>query len=70
VLRLVFWNFRSSKASKEQRFWSQEHGLYADEATGDWETLFPYRGQNAKHFSAVGLSAWASDRVGEGVDHP
>ena len=31
----------------EKRFWSREHGLYADEATGDWKTLFQYRGQNA-----------------------
>ena len=30
----------------EQRFWEPEHGLYADEATNDWQ-LSPYRGQNA-----------------------
>ncbi len=30
----------------EQRFWEPEHGLYADQATNDWQ-LSPYRGQNA-----------------------
>jgi mannose/cellobiose epimerase-like protein (N-acyl-D-glucosamine 2-epimerase family) len=41
----------------EQRFWSEEHGLYADEATGDWKTLFPYRGQNANMHSCEALIA-------------
>jgi mannose/cellobiose epimerase-like protein (N-acyl-D-glucosamine 2-epimerase family) len=41
----------------EQRFWSQEHGLFADEATGDWATLFPYRGQNANMHSCEALIA-------------
>lgn len=41
----------------EQRFWSEEHGLYADEATGDWHTLFPYRGQNANMHSCEALIA-------------
>lgn len=30
----------------ERRFWEPAHGLYADEATPDWQ-LAPYRGQNA-----------------------
>jgi hypothetical protein len=29
------------------RFWEEAHGLYADEATADWSSLSPYRGQNA-----------------------
>jgi mannose/cellobiose epimerase-like protein (N-acyl-D-glucosamine 2-epimerase family) len=48
----------------EQRFWSQEHGLYADEATGDWGTLFPYRGQNANMHSCEALIA-AFEATGE-----
>ena len=51
----------------EQRFWSQEYGLYADEATGDWGTLFPYRGQNANMHSCEALIA-AFDATGE-VDY-
>ncbi|MEO8006229.1 MAG: AGE family epimerase/isomerase [Betaproteobacteria bacterium] len=34
-------------ALMERRFWSAEFGLYADEASADWATLSPYRGQNA-----------------------
>ena len=30
----------------ELRFWQAEHGMYADEASADWQ-LSPYRGQNA-----------------------
>jgi mannose/cellobiose epimerase-like protein (N-acyl-D-glucosamine 2-epimerase family) len=41
----------------ECRFWSEEHGLYADEATGDWKTLFPYRGQNANMHTCEALIA-------------
>jgi mannose/cellobiose epimerase-like protein (N-acyl-D-glucosamine 2-epimerase family) len=41
----------------EERFWSQEYGLYADEATGDWKTLFPYRGQNANMHGCEALIA-------------
>ncbi|MCB6185303.1 AGE family epimerase/isomerase [Leeia sp. TBRC 13508] len=33
-------------ALMEKRFWEPTYGLYADEATGDWQ-LKPYRGQNA-----------------------
>ena len=48
----------------EQRFWSQEHGLYADEATGDWKTLSPYRGQNANMHGSEALIA-AFEATGE-----
>jgi mannose/cellobiose epimerase-like protein (N-acyl-D-glucosamine 2-epimerase family) len=48
----------------EQRFWSQEDGLYADEASGDWGTLFPYRGQNANMHSCEALIA-AFEATGE-----
>ena len=34
-------------ASMEHRFWLPEHGLYADEASPDWQQLSNYRGQNA-----------------------
>jgi mannose/cellobiose epimerase-like protein (N-acyl-D-glucosamine 2-epimerase family) len=48
----------------EQHFWSQEHGLYADEATDDWKTVFPYRGQNANMHSCEALIA-AFEATGE-----
>ena len=41
----------------EQRFWSGQHGLYADEASADWKTLSPYRGQNANMHSCEALIA-------------
>ena len=42
----------------EQRFWEPEHGLYADEATNDWQ-LSPYRGQNANmHACEAWLAAY------------
>ena len=40
----------------EQRFWDQEAGLYADEATPDW-TLSGYRGQNANMHACEALQA-------------
>ncbi|MFO1349674.1 MAG: AGE family epimerase/isomerase [Gammaproteobacteria bacterium] len=43
----------------EQRFWSAQHGLYADEASADWRTLHSYRGQNANmHACEALLSAF------------
>jgi mannose/cellobiose epimerase-like protein (N-acyl-D-glucosamine 2-epimerase family) len=48
----------------EERFWSPEHGLYADEATGDWKTVFPYRGQNANMHGCEALIA-AFEATGE-----
>jgi mannose/cellobiose epimerase-like protein (N-acyl-D-glucosamine 2-epimerase family) len=44
----------------EQRFWLPEHGLYADEATPDWQ-VGPYRGQNANmHACEAMLAAHAA----------
>ena len=51
-------------ALMEQRFWSEEHGLYADEATADWSTLSPYRGQNANMHCCEALIA-AYEATGE-----
>ncbi len=48
----------------EQRFWSPQHGLYADEAAADWSVLSPYRGQNANMHSCEALLA-AFDATGE-----
>lgn len=46
-------------ALMERRFWEPEHGLYADEASSDWSTLYPYRGQNANmHACEAFLAAW------------
>ncbi len=47
----------------EQRFWEPAHGLYADEATADWQ-LKPYRGQNANMHLCEALLA-AFDATGE-----
>ena len=45
-------------ALMEQRFWSPEHCLYADEATPNWQ-LRPYRGQNANmHATEACLAAF------------
>jgi mannose/cellobiose epimerase-like protein (N-acyl-D-glucosamine 2-epimerase family) len=41
----------------EQRFWEAAHGLYADQATADWGTLMPYRGQNANMHACEALIA-------------
>ncbi|MEO3692068.1 AGE family epimerase/isomerase [Roseateles paludis] len=40
----------------ERRFWLPEHGLYADEATPDWQ-VGPYRGQNANMHSCEAMLA-------------
>ena len=43
----------------EQRFWSDEHRLYADEISRDWGTLSPYRGQNANmHMTEAMIAAF------------
>jgi mannose/cellobiose epimerase-like protein (N-acyl-D-glucosamine 2-epimerase family) len=43
----------------ETHFWQPEHGLYADQASPDWQTLDPYRGQNANmHSCEAMLAAW------------
>jgi len=50
-------------ALMEARFWLPAHGLYADEATPDWQ-LKPYRGQNANmHATEACLAAF--DATGE-----
>lgn len=42
----------------EKHFWSPEHGLYADEATADWQVT-DYRGQNANmHACEAWLAAY------------
>jgi len=48
----------------ERRFWEPAHGLYADEASGDWATLFPYRGQNANMHACEAMLA-AFDATGD-----
>ncbi len=48
----------------EKRFWSPESGLYADEASADWSTLYPYRGQNANMHACEAMLA-AYDATGE-----
>jgi mannose/cellobiose epimerase-like protein (N-acyl-D-glucosamine 2-epimerase family) len=40
----------------ETRFWEPAHGLYADEATPDWQ-VGPYRGQNANMHACEALIA-------------
>jgi len=48
----------------EQRFWSAQFGLYADEASPDWSVLSPYRGQNANMHSCEAMLA-AFEATGE-----
>jgi mannose/cellobiose epimerase-like protein (N-acyl-D-glucosamine 2-epimerase family) len=43
-------------ALMEQRFWEAAHGLYADEATPDWQ-VGSYRGQNANMHSCEAMIA-------------
>lgn len=46
-------------ALMEARFWDEAFGLYADQASPDWSTLAPYRGQNANmHCCEALLAAW------------
>ena len=40
----------------EKHFWEGQHGLYADEASGEWE-LRAYRGQNANMHSCEAMLA-------------
>ncbi|HVK54005.1 MAG TPA: AGE family epimerase/isomerase [Burkholderiales bacterium] len=47
----------------EERFWEPQHGLYADEATEDWQVL-PYRGQNANMHACEAMLA-AFEATGE-----
>ena len=41
----------------EMHFWSEDHGLYADEASADWQEVAVYRGQNANMHSCEALIA-------------
>lgn len=41
----------------EARFWEEEYGLYADQASADWSTLDSYRGQNANMHCCEALLA-------------
>ena len=41
----------------EARFWDAAAGLYADEASQDWQTLSTYRGQNANMHAVEALLA-------------
>jgi mannose/cellobiose epimerase-like protein (N-acyl-D-glucosamine 2-epimerase family) len=47
----------------EQHFWEPAHGLYADEATANWQVQ-PYRGQNANMHACEAMLA-AFDATGE-----
>ena len=44
-------------ALMEERFWEEEHGLYADQASADWSRLDSYRGQNANMHACEALLA-------------
>jgi mannose/cellobiose epimerase-like protein (N-acyl-D-glucosamine 2-epimerase family) len=44
-------------ALMDVQFWEEEHGLYADQASADWSTLDPYRGQNANMHCCEALLA-------------
>ncbi len=41
----------------ERRFWEPQHGLYADQASADWQHLDNYRGQNANMHACEALLA-------------
>ena len=41
----------------ERHFWEPRQGLYADQASADWASLDPYRGQNANMHSCEALMA-------------
>jgi len=52
----------ATRALMDARFWEPAHGLYADEATPDWQ-LGPYRGQNANmHACEAMLAAYEATR--------
>lgn len=44
----------------DDRFWSDEHGLYCEEYTADWSVLEPYRGQNSNMHLVEALATVAS----------
>jgi mannose/cellobiose epimerase-like protein (N-acyl-D-glucosamine 2-epimerase family) len=41
----------------EEKFWQAKFGLYADQASEDWQVLDPYRGQNANMHSCEAMIA-------------
>lgn len=41
----------------EEHFWDEEFGLYKDEISSDWQSVSPYRGQNANMHSCEALLA-------------
>ena len=41
----------------EEKFWLEQDGLYADEASSDWSTVSEYRGQNANMHACEALLA-------------
>ena len=41
----------------EQRFWQPEFGLYADQASADWQSYSDYRGQNANMHACEAMIA-------------
>ncbi|MBJ7538819.1 AGE family epimerase/isomerase [Marinomonas transparens] len=41
----------------EKHFWDEEFGLYKDEISSDWQTISPYRGQNANMHTCEALIA-------------
>ena len=51
-------------ALMEERFWEPAHGLYADEASGDWSQPASYRGQNANMHACEAMLA-AFDATGD-----
>jgi mannose/cellobiose epimerase-like protein (N-acyl-D-glucosamine 2-epimerase family) len=44
-------------ALMEEKFWEEEHGLYADQASADWTVRDPYRGQNANMHACEAMLA-------------
>jgi mannose/cellobiose epimerase-like protein (N-acyl-D-glucosamine 2-epimerase family) len=55
-------SLEATSALMEQRFWEAGNGLYADEATPDWQ-LSSYRGQNANmHACEAHLAAYDATR--------
>ncbi|MFC7028264.1 AGE family epimerase/isomerase [Halomicroarcula sp. GCM10025324] len=48
----------------DERFWEEDYGLCADEASGDWSELSPYRGLNANMHTCEALLA-AYEATGE-----
>ncbi|HEX8479922.1 MAG TPA: AGE family epimerase/isomerase [Telluria sp.] len=44
-------------ALMEAKFWEEEHGLYADQASADWTVRDPYRGQNANMHACEAMLA-------------